>query len=163
MLVQEIKNYYQVSPQLATSGQPSRSQFQEIADAGYDAVINLALPTSDNAIADEGAIVTAMGMAYFQIPVVWEAPKLEEVRLFFGIMQSLENRKIWVHCAKNMRVSCFVYLWQKYVLNLSESEALYPMDRIWQPEGVWQQLISDARSEWDSAIDTETRSVPFRA
>ncbi|MBE9042124.1 protein tyrosine phosphatase family protein [Oscillatoriales cyanobacterium LEGE 11467] len=146
--MQDIENYYQVSPQLATSGQPSRSQFQEIADAGYTAVINLAMPTSDNAIADEGAIVTETGMAYFHIPVVWEAPKLEEVRLFFGMMQSLENRKIWVHCAKNMRVSCFVYLWQKYVLNLPESDARYPMNQIWQPEGVWEKLLGDAEKKF---------------
>ncbi|MDY6936973.1 MAG: protein tyrosine phosphatase family protein [Cyanobacteriota bacterium] len=138
-----ILNYYQVSPQLATSGQPNRSQFQEIADAGYDAVINLALPTSDDAIADEGAIVAGAGLSYFHLPVVWEAPKLTEVKLFFGMMQSLENDRVWVHCAKNMRVSCFVYLWQKYGLDLSESQARYPMEKIWQPNDVWQKLIRD--------------------
>jgi protein tyrosine phosphatase (PTP) superfamily phosphohydrolase (DUF442 family) len=146
--MQEIVNYYQVTDKIATSGQPTQEQFQDIAEAGYEATINLALPSSTNAIADEGAIVTGLGMAYFQIPVLWEAPKIDDVKLFFGVMDSLSDRKIWVHCALNMRVSCFMYLYQKYVLKLPKERSLYPMSQIWQPEGVWQQLIQEIESDF---------------
>jgi protein tyrosine phosphatase (PTP) superfamily phosphohydrolase (DUF442 family) len=145
--MQEIVNYYQVTDKIATSGQPTREQFQEIAEAGYEATINLALPSSNHAIADEGAIVTGLDMAYFQIPVIWEAPKIDDVKLFFGVMNSLGDRKIWLHCALNMRVSCFMYLFQKHVLHLPEERSLYPMNQIWQPEGVWQQLIQNLERE----------------
>lgn len=138
-----IKNFYQVNNNLATSGQPTAEQFYIIKYSGYEAVINLALPTSNNALTNEGAIVTELGMVYIHIPVVWEAPKLDNVILFFAVMEALSNRKIWVHCALNMRVSCFVYLFQKYILQLPEKQARYPMDEIWQPQGVWQQLISE--------------------
>ncbi|ACK72800.1 protein of unknown function DUF442 [Gloeothece citriformis PCC 7424] len=144
-LLQEIKNYYWVNQYLATSGQPTPEQFKIIQDAGYDVVINLALPTSDYAIVNEGAIVTGLGMVYVHIPVVWEAPKLEDIRLFFGVMESLSGRKVWVHCALNMRVSCFVYLYQKLKLNLPEEQASYPMSEIWQPNEVWTQFIEDVK------------------
>ncbi|WP_217651847.1 protein tyrosine phosphatase family protein [Hydrococcus rivularis] len=104
-VMQEIVNYYQITDKIATSGQPTREQFQKIADAGYESVINLALPSSKNALADEGTIVAGLGMAYFHIPVVWEAPKLDDVRLFFDVMKSLSDRKVWVHCALNMNES----------------------------------------------------------
>lgn len=146
--MQDIINYYQVNNRLATSGQPSKEQFQLIADAGYQVVINLALSTSTNAIANEGVIVTDLGMVYIQIPVLWEHPTLQDVELFFNVMRSFLESKVWVHCAKNMRVSCFIYLWQKYILQLSEATALKPMQQIWQPQGVWQTLIAEAKNKF---------------
>ena len=144
--MKSIRDYYQINQNLATSGQPTPEQFQLIADAGYQIIINLAMSISTNALKNEGAIVTDLGMVYVQIPVVWEHPRLEDVRLFFKAMQSFREQRIWVHCAKNMRVSCFIYLWQKYVLQLSDDEAMYPMKEIWQPTGVWQELIDRART-----------------
>ncbi len=142
--MKSILDYYQIDDRLATSGQPNLEQFQLISDGGYKAVINLAMSNSTNALANEGAIVTNLGMIYVQIPVVWENPQLEDIEMFFSIMRSLINQKVWIHCAKNKRVSCFMYFWQKYVLQLPEEQARYPMNQIWQPEGVWQHLIEQA-------------------
>lgn len=141
-MIKSIKDYYQIGEAIATSGQPTPSEFAAIAQAGYRAVINLATSTSTNALDNEGVIVTDLGMIYIQIPVVWDNPQLEDVQTFFSIMQSLKGDRVWVHCAKNMRVSCFIYLWQKYVLQLSEDRASYPMNQIWQPTGIWQELIA---------------------
>ena len=152
LTMEDILNYYQVNNRLATSGQPTTTQFQSIADAGYQVIINLALSSSTNAIADEGAIVTDLGMVYIQIPVLWEHPSVKDVELFFQIMRSLLTYRVWVHCAKNMRVSCFIYFWQKYVLQLAENTALYPMQKIWQPQGVWQQLIKEVESKFGSEL-----------
>ena len=55
--MEDITNYYLVGENIATSGQPTREQFNKIAAADYQVVVNLALPTSDNAISDEGSIV----------------------------------------------------------------------------------------------------------
>ena len=147
-MIKNIQDYYQISDRLATSGQPTKEQFNLIAKSGYQIIINLAMSTSTNALANEGVIVTDLGMVYIQIPVVWEHPKLEDVKLFFQTMRSFKDDRVWIHCAKNMRVSCFVYLWQKYVLQLSEAEARSTMDRIWQPTGVWQELIEQAEANF---------------
>lgn len=141
-----IREYYRVSDRLATSGQPTPQEFAAIADRGYRVVINLATSSSTNALPNEGAIVTDLGMMYVQIPVAWENPRLEDIELFFNIMQSCDRLRVWVHCAKNMRVSCFIYLWQKYALQLPEERASYPMNQIWQPTGVWQQFIQRAEA-----------------
>ena len=147
--MKSIRDYYQISDRLATSGQPTPQEFSAIAQAGYQTIINLATTSSTNALVDEGAIVTDLGMVYIHIPVVWDDPKLQDVETFFRIMQTLDRQKIWVHCAKNMRVSCFVYLWQKHILQLPEDRARYPMSQIWQPTGVWQQLMKQAESSLD--------------
>ena len=140
-MIESITDYYQISDRIATSGQPTIQQFELIKEAGYQVIINLAMSCSTNAIANEGAIVTDLGLVYVQIPVVWENPTIEDVKLFFSTMQAFIDRRVWVHCAKNMRVSCFIYFWQKYSLKLPEDRARQPMYKIWQPTGVWQELM----------------------
>ena len=142
--VGQVINYFQVTEELATSGQPTEEQLLAIGKAGYDMVINLAPPTGHGAIANEGAIVSWLGMSYVQIPVEWEAPKLDELKLFADVMKAAGEKRVWVHCAMNMRVSCFVYLYRKHVLGLPEEEALYPMCKLWEPQGVWKQLVEQA-------------------
>lgn len=141
----QVRAYFKVNEHLSSSGQPTEEQFSEIAKNGFDVVINLAMPTSDFAIENEEAIVNDLGMSYFHIPVHWEAPLVSDVENFFSVMQSFENKKIWVHCALNMRASCFVYLYKSCILRLPELEARYPMVEIWQPSGAWQELIAKVK------------------
>jgi protein tyrosine phosphatase (PTP) superfamily phosphohydrolase (DUF442 family) len=143
-VIETIRDYYQINEHLATSGQPTPEEFADIAQAGYQAIINLATSRSTNALANEGIIVTDLEIVYVQIPVIWDNPKLQDIKTFFKIMHSFDGQKVWVHCAKNMRVSCFIYFWQKYILNLPEEQASYPMNQIWQPSGVWQTFVEQA-------------------
>jgi protein tyrosine phosphatase (PTP) superfamily phosphohydrolase (DUF442 family) len=141
----EIRAYFKVNDFVATSGQPTEAQFLEIADAAYSLVVNLALPTSTHALANERDIVESAGMIYVHIPVSWEAPQLSDLQSFFEVMQSSAGKKVWVHCALNMRVSCFMYLYRSLVLGLPDAEAKYPMSEIWQPDGAWAALINAAK------------------
>lgn len=118
-----IYNFEAVTEWLGTSGQPTELQFADIAEAGFDAVINLALPSSDNAVPNEGSIVTGHGMAYFHIPVVFENPTMKDLRLFVGIMNALEGQNVWVHCVVNARVSAFVYQYLRYAKGFDEESA----------------------------------------
>ena len=44
--MKDIINYYQIDARLATFGQPTEEQFQLIAAAGYQIIINLALTSA---------------------------------------------------------------------------------------------------------------------
>jgi protein tyrosine phosphatase (PTP) superfamily phosphohydrolase (DUF442 family) len=150
-VIETIRDYYQISDRLGTSGQPAPEEFAAIAHAGYQAVINLATSNSTNALANEGIMVTDLGMVYVQIPVIWDQPTVQDVETFFKIIKSFDGEKVWVHCAKNMRVSCFIYFWQKYVLQLPEEQARYPMNQIWQPNEVWQTLMEQVETNFASS------------
>jgi len=84
-------------------------------------------------------------MSYLHIPVSWEDPQLSDLQQFFDAMLSINDRPVWVHCALNMRVSCFMYLYRLLVLGLPEDQAKYPMSEIWQPTGAWEALIKAAK------------------
>jgi len=43
-----IRNFLRIDDRLATSGMPQPDDFAALRQAGFDVVINLALPTSDN-------------------------------------------------------------------------------------------------------------------
>ena len=129
MAVQDILNFVQLTDRVGTSGQPTPAQFADIAAAGYRAVVNLALPNSDNAIADEGGVVSALRLSYFHLPVLFDAPQLSELRTFIGLMRVLEDRPVWVHCAMNLRVSAFMYHYLRHDLELPEGGPLRASSR----------------------------------
>ncbi len=142
MSVENIRNHIQVSENIASSGQPDVAEFRDIATAGYDVVVNLAMPDSDFAIPEEGNIVTAAGMSYVHIPVPFDAPTTEHLRQFIKVMQVHSTQKVWVHCALNYRVSAFLYQYQRLVNGLSHEVANKVMLETWQPDEVWRAFLA---------------------
>ncbi len=148
----DAENTYQVFDWLWTSGQLSSADIQLLPEHGIEVVINLALPTSTNALPDEASRITGLGLVYIQIPVIWELPEPEQFTQFVGVMHAFKGRKIWVHCAKNMRVSAFIYLYRKYILLESEQDATFPMREIWQPDETWQEFIDLVGKRYKSSF-----------
>ncbi|MCG8427713.1 MAG: protein tyrosine phosphatase family protein [Chromatiales bacterium] len=142
MSVESILNFIQVTDRLASSGQPEDGQFKLIAEAGYEVVINLAMPNSDNAIPEEGYLVTARKMRYIHIPVPFEAPNAGHLRDFIGVMDGLSRHKVWVHCVLNYRVSAFLYQYHRLMQGWSDEQAKGIMLHSWQPNQVWRDFMS---------------------
>lgn len=139
--VETIFNFLPISDSIATAGQPTESQLAALKEAGYQVVVNLALPTSTNAIPNEQAIVEAEGLEYVHIPVLWEEPTIEDIEQFFKVMQTHRDQKVLVHCAMNMRVSAFMYLYRILCEQTSETVAAQDLQRIWTPNETWQAFI----------------------
>lgn len=139
--IEDIYNYLKLSDSVATAGQPTEAQLSVIKEAGYQVVVNLALPESPNAVPHEPAIVESQGMQYVHIPVVWENPTLEDVARFFAAMEGNADRPVFVHCAANMRVSAFMYLYRLIHQGMSDEQANRDLHRIWIPNDTWQEFI----------------------
>ena len=144
MRLEHVLNFYQITADIGTSGQPTREQFGQIAQQGYASVINLAMHNSDNAIADEGSIVAALGMSYFHIPVPFDRPTAEHVRKFIQVLKALEGEKVFVHCALNWRVSAFMYKYLTLCKGLSAETSTSPLLRQWLPtmDTAWTSIIN---------------------
>ncbi|MCP5424851.1 MAG: protein tyrosine phosphatase family protein [Gammaproteobacteria bacterium] len=140
-------NIYQVFDWLWSSGQLSETDIRQLPGFGVVAVINLALPSSSNALPKEAELVTEQGITYIHIPVEWEAPRVEQFVEFVRVMKAYEGQKLWVHCAKNMRVSAFLYLFRKLVLCESEEKAEFPMVQVWRPNEVWKGFIEQVERQ----------------
>lgn len=144
MKIEEIYNFLKLSDSVATSGQPTESQFAAIKESGYQVVVNLALPESSNALPNEQEIVESLGMEYVHIPVVWENPTLDDLARFFNIVEANADKSIFVHCAANMRVSAFMYLYRLLREQISNEQATQDLHQIWIPNENWQKFIQQA-------------------
>jgi uncharacterized protein (TIGR01244 family) len=139
-----IYNYRAVDEHLATSGQPSEAQLARVAADGFEVVINLGLHDDPRyALPDEAGAVGALGMAYVHIPVQFGAPTERDALAFFDAMDEHHDRKVWVHCGANMRVSAFLGLYRVVRQGWSESDAFALMASVWQPDPVWSAFIAD--------------------
>jgi protein tyrosine phosphatase (PTP) superfamily phosphohydrolase (DUF442 family) len=147
MNIEAIKNHLRVSDRIASSGQPEEAQFKYIAAAGFEVVVNLAMPNSENAIPEEGNIVTAHKMTYVHIPVPFDAPNAEHLQQFFAVMNAFAQRKIWVHCVLNYRVSAFLYQYQRLVHGEAPEQARKVMLTCWQPNETWQRFMAITKEE----------------
>lgn len=136
-----LLNFLEISDRIGTAGQPAAQQFAEIKAAGYEVVVNLAMPDSTNALPNEAELVCEQGLEYVHIPVVWEDPTDDDLDQFFRVMTQYQDRKVLVHCALNWRVSSFVFLYRVIQQRVSVEVAEQSLLKIWQPDLVWQGFI----------------------
>jgi protein tyrosine phosphatase (PTP) superfamily phosphohydrolase (DUF442 family) len=139
--IQEIEAFLPISLTLATSGQPTTDQFTEIAAAGFTLVINLATPASSNWNPEEPTIVNALQMEYVGIPIDWDYPGLSDFEDLADLLDANTERKVWVHCAKNMRVSAMIYLYHRLRKGYSVEVCQRHLQQIWQPNAAWQKFM----------------------
>jgi len=142
MVSNSILNCITISDRITSSGQPDAIQFEAISQAGFQVIINLAMPNSDNAISNEGSLVTSLGMTYIHIPVPFDSPSLEHLKLFFHFMQTCSDKHVWVHCAVNKRASAFLYLYQTQILNIPAIDAKNFLLPEWIPDTIWQKFLA---------------------
>ena len=149
--VQEIAHYLPISETLGTGGQPTPEQFAALRAAGYKVVVNLAMPDSTGALPDEAERVAAQSMTYVHIPVVWAAPTAQDLAQFFDVIERHADEKVFVHCALNMRVACFVLLYRVIRQGVPLDQARETLHEIWEPNAVWQHFIEQRLAEHSQA------------
>ncbi len=147
MPLTDIKNFAQVGDALATGGQPSEAQLKEVASAGYQVVVNLALLDPKYCLSDEAGLVAALGMQYHHVPVVFTAPQPADFRRFVEVMDAHRAQKVFVHCAANFRVSAFVALYGEVRLDWPRDRADAHIRTFWEPNEVWLAFIRDCRAQ----------------
>ena len=140
----KIYNYHNVPGLFETSGQPGKQQLRLLARTGYELVINLA-PNSllEGAVIDEAEILNAEEVEYIHIPVDFNNPSSKDFEKFVSNIERHQGKKIWVHCAANMRVSAFVYKYRRDVLKLPHNEIVGDMKAIWTPNKTWRVFLEE--------------------
>jgi protein tyrosine phosphatase (PTP) superfamily phosphohydrolase (DUF442 family) len=141
MKTEAILNYIKINDNISTAGQPKEAEFELILNEGFDVIINLALSSATNALENEDKIVSSLGMTYIHIPVDFEHPTIDDLKLFLTLLSSLEGKKVFAHCAKNYRVSAFMYVYHKYFLQTPFEEIDLSIIEKWSPSAVWQDIM----------------------
>ena len=105
--------------------------------------MNLAPPTNQGAVADEGKLVAEDGPTYVNIPVSWQQPTYEDFELFSAVMNGARDRKVLVHCQLNMRASAFTFLYRVVHEGVPPEEAMKALRAVWIPRDQWATFTAD--------------------
>lgn len=138
--MKNVLNYIKVNKKISTSGLLTKKDIEKIGQKGFDVIINLSVD-DDRSLAHEGKIVAKNGMVYIHIPISWTKPQKDRMHLFFHILDGFikEDKKVFIHCMKNYRVSVFMYLYKKDVLREKNVKFIAPKD--YKPKKVWRKLV----------------------
>lgn len=138
----QIANFQFIHEHLLTSGQPDAEQLQHIKEYGVNTVINLALTDAVPHLEHEDRICLELGLEYIHLPILWNTPSDEQCLLILDLIHHLVQEKmVWVHCAKNYRASSLMYLYRQYYMDLDMPTAQELLHQIWEPDATWTGLI----------------------
>ena len=91
-----IDNFGQISTTYYRGSQPQGRDYADLAAMGIKTVINL---TSDDAEANEEAMVTQAGMRYAQFPMTTHrAPTSDQIARFLKLVNDPAAQPVYVHC-----------------------------------------------------------------
>lgn len=139
-----IQAFRRLSPLLASSGQPEPAGIAAIGRAGFKQLINVAMPTSPGALTDEAELAERAGLHYLHLPIDFEAPELEQAARLFEALQRSAGEPVFVHCAKNMRVSALLSAYRMVLGGVACRTARADLHAIWEPNHVWRRYVSNA-------------------
>src|SRR6185436_6102513 len=94
---------------------------------------------------DEAGLVASLGMNYHHIPVKFDAPQFSDLERFTQVMTAAAGRKVFVHCAMNMRVSTFVALDHQLRMGWSSEQADLHARVLWEPNEIWTRYMAECR------------------
>lgn len=144
----DIRNWQRRADGITTSGKIEAADPARLAAIGVRHVVNLALGTHPEALADEAALLAAHSIAYTHIPVPFDAPSSAHVA---ALTQALTAHPgpAHVHCIMNWRVTAFFYLIDR-AAGVPEPEARARMAAVWNPlesddprVAPWRRLLED--------------------
>lgn len=138
----QIPAFSIIHEHLFSSAQPSAEQLKLIKEYGCSTVINLALSNAPNHIENEDRICLDLGLNYIHIPIDWETPSAEQCLLVLDLIDHLvRNEIVWIHCSKNDRSSCLMYVYRQFYMNMDMPTSQDLLHEIWEPNETWTGLI----------------------
>ena len=137
----EISNYREYSANFSSSGQPTKTQMEQLKSEGFERIIYIAFTNGSTALANEDVITRELGMEYFHIPVVWDKPTASDFYAFADIMKRYPDKKSLLHCKVNYRATAFSFLYRVIYLDVPVAEAKEDLNSVWAPDKTWRKLI----------------------
>ena len=139
--IDDIDNFWQLTPNLAIAGQPAISELELLADAEYQMIVNLGLSHADYSLADEASYLKQLGMTYISIPVEFKKPQSREYLCFLNSMNLQQQKKVLVHCENNQRASVFSVLYMIMSGQVSQIDGWNMIHEFWEPDLIWESFF----------------------
>lgn len=138
----QIQHFQFIHEHLFSSGQPNADQLQQVKEYGVTTLINVALSNAENTLKHQDKICLDVGLNYVQMPISFDMPSVDQCILVLDMIDYLaKEQMIWIHCANNYAVSCLMYLYRQYYMNIDLPTAHETLHQVWEPNETWTGLM----------------------
>ena len=128
----DIRAFQRLDPRTTTSGRLRDEDLPALAAIGVRHVVNLALDSHPEALADEADKLAVLGIGYTHIPVPFDDPRDEHYHAFDAALAAAGEAPVHVHCIANYRVSAFFFRRNREA-GMDEAAAAALLGRQWDP------------------------------
>lgn len=73
--------------------------------------------------------------------------KIDKLIMMIAKMQNNQKQPLFIHCAANLRVSAFLYIYRLTTQETDHQQACLDLVKIWQPNQTWQNFINHQLSQ----------------
>lgn len=129
-----IRNFRRLDRRTTTSGRLRDEDLTGLKAIGVAHVVNLALDSHPEALAEESAKLGALDIGYTHIPVPFDDPADTHYLAFVDALDRHRDRPVHVHCIMNYRVSAFFYRYHRERDGMSETRARALLETVWSPD-----------------------------
>lgn len=137
----DIPKYYKYNDLIASGAQPSIHHFETLKEEGFEVIVNISPVSAKNAIKEEAMIVESLKMDYVHFPVDCSNLRPLHYHTFKGIMDGLEDKRVFVHCGGNIKSSNLLHMYHVLEKGWDESQSLKSLKKIQDPEEKWYQFF----------------------
>jgi protein tyrosine phosphatase (PTP) superfamily phosphohydrolase (DUF442 family) len=133
----QIINFYRYDHRIAAGGQPTPEQIQGLKDEGVEVLVSISPTSTKNYLPEEALIAESLQLHFIHFPI--DCGKLEDIhyKTFKSILDSLQDKNIFVHCGGNIKTSNLIHMYQVLEKGIDEKESLEELKKIQQPEEKW--------------------------
>jgi protein tyrosine phosphatase (PTP) superfamily phosphohydrolase (DUF442 family) len=146
--LESIRDYVRIHDALSTSGLPEKGDFAVMGENGYEFVISICTLRDEEILENEDRLVEEAGMKYIHFPVDRERPSMRDYELLRDQLNMLMDRKVWLHCTRNRRVSALIYLYNVLERGMDSSAARFRLETIWKPGEEWERMIAQTLEKY---------------
>lgn len=128
--IEKILNYRKNSDKLSTSGQPKEDEIKIISENGFEVVINIRPDFEMHYEFNEKIAVESLGMKYFNIPMTFDTLDSGYLLKFFELVESQKERRVFIHCHHNIRVSVLFAFYRILILKWKKEDAFDELSKM---------------------------------
>jgi len=157
--IEDIDNFWELTPKLAISGQPGLGELELVADAGFQTIINLGVDDASYSLTEEASYLKQLDIIYIAIPVKFKKPQSREYLRFLNSMNLQQEKMVLVHCENNQRASVFSVLYLIMSGQVSQIDGWNMIHEFWQPDLIWESFFYQQLTNYYKIKDDLIESI----
>jgi uncharacterized protein (TIGR01244 family) len=106
-----LPNFVELTPRIGTGGQPAEGGLKQLAEKGYQSIINIRASDEEYDRVAEEKQALQLGLRYYVIPFAAKEPSESQALAFDALMSALKDGKVFVHCGSGNRVGSLMMIY----------------------------------------------------